>query len=156
LPVKVSDLGGLIYCHVDQNKLFDRAHFLLAHFKSWMPRLIAQWKVDSMQKGDRYSMDSTCTSCRYFSYCYQETLFKNLTPIENPTIVSLEYVSNSFPKNTKQWFFIDYNKERIQWQCWENEELISDTQIHSSEHPNWNTFQEAIIHGLQQEWTRSV
>lgn len=177
LPVKVSDLGGLVYSHLNlerlnQDKLFDRTHFLLAHFKSWMPRLIAQWKFDVMQKGDRYSMDSTCTSCRYFSYCYQETLFKDSMPmldiaqvdarnvqnqaIENPTITSLDTTSNSFPKNTKQWFFINYNKERFRWQCWENEELIINTEIHAGEHPDCNTFQDAIVNKLHQEWIRSI
>jgi Lhr-like helicase len=104
LPVKVSDLGGLIYRSIDKEKLFERTPFLLEHFKKWMPRLIAQWQADSMQSGDCYSMDPTCTSCRYFSYCYQETLFKDAPAIKNPMIVSLEKESNDFPKNSKQWF----------------------------------------------------
>lgn len=156
LPVKVSELGGLVYCHTDQDKLFDRSHFLLAHFRSWMPRLMAQWKIDSMQHSGRDTMDSTCAPCRYFSYCYQETLFKNPIPNENSAIVPLQNESNHFPKNTKQWFFINYSRECMQWQCWENERLMSETQIHSHEHANWGVFQEAIINKLYREWTQSI
>lgn len=156
LPVKLSELGGLIYRHVDKEKLFERAPFLLNHFKSWMPRLIAQWKIDSIQTPDSYTLDSNCTSCRYFSYCYQETLFKNSTLNKNPTLVSLEVESNDFPKNTKQWFFIGYNKESVRWQCWENQESMSETHIYSGEYPNWNTFQEEVVKRLQKEWSESI
>lgn len=156
LPLKLSELGGFIYRHVDKEKLFERAPFLLTHFKSWMPRLITQWKIDSMQDAYSYSMDSTCTSCRYFSYCYQETLFKHPAPIKNSTILSLDRESNDFPRNTKQWFFIGYDKENMRWQCWENQELIRDTLIYSREYANWNTFQEEVVKRLQNEWNRSV
>jgi superfamily II DNA/RNA helicase len=157
LPVKVSDLGGLVYNHVDKEKLFERTPFLLAHYKSWMPRLIAQWETDSTQSTavQNYSMDSKCTSCRYFSYCYQETLFKDPVPVI-PSIVSLELDSNDFPKNSKQWFFIYSDKETVRWQCWDNKESISDISIHAGEYSNWSAFQEAVVKLLQKEWRRSI
>lgn len=158
LSVKISDLGGIVYRNVDKDKLFERTSFLLAPYKRWLPRLVTQWKTDSMQSSaaNNYSMDSTCTSCRYFSYCYQETLFKEVTPIENQAIVSLGVESNDFPKNTKQWFFIYYDKESIRWQCWENKESIRDTCIRSAEYLSWNAFQEEIIKALQSAWHQSI
>lgn len=158
LPVKVSDLGGLVYRCPHKEKLFERSPFLLVYYRSWMPRLITQWETDSTEasSASRYSMDSTCTSCRYFSYCYQETLFKDTTPIENQAIVPLGAESNDFPKNSKQWFFIYYDRESIRWQCWDNKESISDTCIYSGEYSNWSAFQEAVADLLQKEWYRSV
>ncbi len=158
LPVKIADLGGLVYRHVDKKKLFERTPFLLAHYKSWMPRLITQWASDSMQHSSiqRYSMDSSCTSCHYFSYCYQETLFKESAPIEKQTVVSLGIESNDFPKNSKQWFFIYYDKEGVRWQCWDNQESISDISIHSAEYAHWGAFLEAVARLLHREWSLSV
>jgi superfamily II DNA/RNA helicase len=158
LPVKVSDLGGLVYRNLDEEKLFDRSPFVLAHYKSWMPRLIEQWETDSINSAaaNSYSMDLTCTSCRYFSYCYQETLFKETTPTENQSIVSLGLASNDFPKNSKHWFFVSYDKENIRWQCWDNKESVSDTCIRSEEYANWSTFQEDVTKQLLKEWHRSI
>lgn len=161
LPVRVSDLGGLVYRHVDKEKLFERTPFLLAHYRSWMPRLIAQWERDSTHDSAAqiFSIDSTCTSCCYFSYCYQETLFSfndSVSSKDKQTIVPLQIESNDFPKNTKQWFFIYYDQESIRWQCWNNKESTSDTCIHSKDYPNWSTFQEAVTRLLQKEWRQSV
>lgn len=77
LPVKVSALGGLVYPSIDREKLFEKAPFVLAPYRTWIPRLIAQWKTDFGRSSavEDYSMEFSCTSCRYFSYCYQETLF---------------------------------------------------------------------------------
>jgi superfamily II DNA/RNA helicase len=159
LPVEVSALGGLVYRHADQEKLFDRTPFSLAPYKSQMSRLIAQWESDSMQSSavQSYSMNSSCTSCRYFSYCYQETLFHPETaPIESQMIVPLGIDSNDFPKNSKHWFFIDYDKESIRWQCWDHQGPISGASMHSKEYCNKRAFQEAVANQLQKEWRRSV
>lgn len=147
-PIKVSTLGGLIYRH--QSEIFDRKAFSLVHFKSWMPRLIQKWMSDS----GHYSMDSTCTSCSYFSYCYQETLFK-MEP-KSPTLTSLGLDSNDFPKNTKNWFFMGYDRKSVRWQCWENQESIRDMHLHLEEYPSWSAFQEAVIKELHQQWNCSV
>lgn len=159
LPVKVSDLGGLVYRHVDKEKLFERTPFLLTHYRSWMPRLITQWETNALQSSaiQDYSMDSSCTSCRYFSYCYQESLFKESAPPDNPSIVCLEVESNDFPKNSKEWFFLYYDQKSVRWQCWNNnKECLSETCIHSEEYTNWSTFQEAVSRLLQKEWHRSI
>jgi len=160
-PVKISDLGGLVYRHVDKEKLFERTPFLLMHYKSWMPRLIAQWQRDAAQSSaiQNYSLSSTCTSCRYFSYCYQETIFKfkDLEYNEkNQTIIPLQIESNDFPKNSKLWFFIYYDRESIQWQCWDDKAVISNTCIYSKDYSNWNTFQDTVSKLLQKEWYCSI
>jgi superfamily II DNA/RNA helicase len=156
LPVTVSDIGGLVYTHVDKEKLFQRTPFSLTHYKSWIPRLITQWKKDSTQDfaAQNYSMDSHCTSCHYFSYCYQETLFK--TPAEQQAIISLGIESNDFPKNSKHWFFLKYDKEQIRWQCWENKESIRERYMRLNEYPNKTTFQEAVVKSLHNDWCRSI
>ena len=107
LPVKVSALGGLVYPSIDREKLFEKAPFVLAPYRAWMPRLIAQWKTDSGRSSavQSYSMESSCTSCRYFSYCYQETLFKDSTAPKNRTIVSRNIESNDFPKKFQAMVF---------------------------------------------------
>lgn len=158
LPIKVSDLGGLVYHHLDKKKLFERTPFLLAHYRKWMPRLIAQWKRDSMQSSaaQNYSMDCNCISCHYFSYCYQETLFKNPHPIQTQTILSLGIESNDFPKNSKHWYFIHYDKEGIRWQCWENKESISEKCIRLEDYANWREYQEEVAKLLQKEWLGSI
>lgn len=158
LPVKVSALGGLVYPSVDREKRFEKAPFVLAPYRAWMPRLIAQWKTDSGRSSavQSYSMEFSCTSCRYFSYCYQETLFKDLTTPENRTIVSRNIDSNDFPKNSKQWFFIYYDNERVRWQCWENGMSITDVCIHSRDFSNEEAFQKEMANQLQKEWLQSV
>jgi Lhr-like helicase len=158
LPVKVSALGGLVYPSIDREKLFEKAPFVLAPYRAWMPRLMAQWKTDSGRSSavQDYSMEFSCTSCRYFSYCYQETLFKDPTNPENRTIVSLNIESNDFPKNSKQWYFIHYDKESVRWQCWENGMPINDLCIRSKEFSNEEAFRKEVASQLQKGWTQSV
>lgn len=158
LPVKISDQAGLVYSCDDQTKLYERASFLLAPYLTWMPRLIAQWKTDALRSTaiDAYSLEASCTSCHYFSYCYQETLFKEPIPLENQTIVSRNIVSNDFPKNTKQWFFIHYNHEQIEWQIWENGETISTTCLYMKDFSNKAAFRKTAAESLHNQWNQSV
>jgi superfamily II DNA/RNA helicase len=153
LTVKVSDLGGLVYRHPDKERLFEREAFELLHYKTWMLRLITQWKSEASL--DRFSMDFSCTSCRYFSYCYQETLFKT-APLENQKIISLGLLSNDFPRNAKQWFFIHYDHESVRWQIWYQKTSIADICIRSTDYESWNVFQETVTKYLQKEWHRAI
>ncbi len=125
-----------------------------------MPRLIAQWETDSLRASaaQDYSMEFSCTSCRYFSYCYQETLFKDKesTPPENQTIISRQIDSNDFPKNSKHWYFIHYDQKSLRWQCWENGASIHDFCICSRDFPNEESFQKEVASQLQKEWMESV
>lgn len=158
IPVKISALGGLVYPSIDQEKRFEKAPFALAPYRAWMPRLIAQWKTDSGRSSSvqNYSMESSCTSCRYFSYCYQETLLTDTVAPENRTIVPQNIESNDFPKNSKQWYFIHYNKENVRWQCWENGVSMNDVCIHSRDFLQEEAFQRKIASQLQEEWMQSV
>jgi Lhr-like helicase len=158
LPVKVSALGGLVYPSIDREKLFEKAPFVLAPYRAWMPRLIAQWKADSERSSavQCYSMESSCTSCRYFSYCYQETLFKDSTTPKNWTIVSRNIESNDFPKNSRQWYFIHYDHENARWQCWENGVSINDFCIRSRDFSNGEAFRREVASQLQKDWIQSV
>lgn len=157
-PIKISDLGGLIHPHIDNQKSFEKTPFSLAHYRNLMPRLIAQWKTDSTRSSaiQDYSMDFSCTSCRYFSYCYQESLDKNLTPVENQTIISKNCESNDFPKNSRKWYFVHYDKESIQWQCWENNVSISNTCIRLQDFSNEEAFRKKVASQLEKEWIQSV
>lgn len=157
LPVKVSALGGLVYPPIDREKRFEKAPFVLAPYRAWMPRLIAQWKTDSRRSSaaQSYSMEFSCTSCCYFSYCYQETL-SDSTASENRTIVSRNIESNDFPKNSKQWYFIHYDNERVRWQCWENGVSINDVCVRSRDFSNEEAFQREMASQLQKEWIQSV
>ncbi|MES2199859.1 MAG: DEAD/DEAH box helicase [Chlamydiota bacterium] len=158
LPVKVSALGGLVYPPLDQKKQFEKTPFILAPYRAWMPRLIAQWGTDSRQNSSiqSYFMESSCTSCRYFSYCYQETLLTDSTTLQDKMIVSRNIESNDFPKNSKQWYFIHYDNENGRWQCWENGVSINDICIRSQDFPNKEAFQKEIATRLQKEWVQSV
>jgi superfamily II DNA/RNA helicase len=158
LPVKVSALGGLVYPSMDREKLFEKTPFALAPYRAWMPRLIAQWKTDSGRSSavQSYSMEFSCTSCRYFSYCYQETLFKDSVTPKNLTIVSRNVESNDFPKNSKQWYFIHYDDEGIRWQCWENGMLINDLCIRSRDFSNQEAFRREVARQLQKGWIQSI
>ena len=158
LPIKVSLLGGLVHRSKDREKLFEKASYLLAPYTTWMPRLLAQWKRNSEESSAvfDYSMESSCTSCSYFSYCYQEFLFKDAKPAKERTIVSLNIESNDFPKNSKQWYFIHYDHESIRWQCWENGVSINDVCIRSLDFSNEETFQKEVASQLQKEWTHSL
>lgn len=158
LPVKLSALGGLVYPSIDRGKLFEKAPFVLAPYRAWMPRLIAQWKTDSGLSSavHDYAMEFSCTSCRYFSYCYQETLFKDSTTLKNQTIVSQNIESNDFPKNSKQWYFIYYTNESVRWQCWENGVSINDLCIRSGDFSNKEAFLREVANQLQKEWIHSV
>jgi superfamily II DNA/RNA helicase len=163
LPVKVSALGGLVYPSIDSEKQFEKAPFILAPYRAWMPRLIAQWKTDSGRSSavQDYSMEFSCTTCRYFSYCYQEMLLTASPAPEKQTIaisriISRNIESNDFPKNSKQWFFIHYDNESIQWQCWENGVSLKNVCIHSRDFPNEGVFQKEVASQLQKEWVLSV
>ena len=155
LPIQFSKLGGVIHRHVDSSKPFERTAFFLFPYQSWLPRLIAKWKTDATQRSVQPALASHCTSCTYFSYCYQEMLFKDPLP-EMPASTSLGVDSNDFPKNTKQWFFLAYDSKRIQWQCWEEQKVISETTLLLSEHATWSHFQQAIVSCLQKEWSDAV
>jgi Lhr-like helicase len=156
LPVKVSALGGLVY--PSREKPFEKTPFVLAPYKAWIPRLIAQWKIDAGRTSaiQSYTMEFSCTTCRYFSYCYQETLFNDSTAPENWTIVSRNMESNDFPKNSKHWYFVHYESETIHWQCWENGVSIDDVYIHLRDFPNGEDFQSQVAHQLQKKWMQSV
>ncbi|MGL5263356.1 MAG: DEAD/DEAH box helicase [Candidatus Rhabdochlamydia sp.] len=155
IPVKISVLGGLVYPH--REKRFEKAPFVLAPYRAWIPWLIAQWKADSEQSASiqNYFMEFSCTSCRYFSYCYQETLFTESTIPEN-RIVSRNIESNDFPKNSKHWYFIHYNNENIQWQCWENAVSIKTVCIRLRDFLHEKAFQKEIANQLQKDWFQSV
>ena len=99
-PVTISNCAGLVHRSGVEQK---RTPFALAHFISWMPHLIAGWRADSMKPPDQYSLNSSCTSCRYFSYCYQETLLKNQAPSHEPAIVCINPESTDFPPNADDW-----------------------------------------------------
>lgn len=157
-PVQISALGGLVYPSSDDEKLFDKTPFVLAPYKVWMPRLIAQWKSDSQRSSavENYSMESSCTSCQYFSYCYQETLFKESMTCSTRTIISQNIESNDFPRNSKQWYFVHYDKEAVKWQCWEHGEVINDRCILSHDFSNEKAFRIEVASQLQKEWRHSV
>jgi len=158
LSVKVSALGGLVYPSNDPVSRFKKAPFVLAPYSAWMPRLIAQWQTDSVASSaaQNYSMELSCTSCRYFSYCYQETLLTDSAAAEKLSIVSRNIESNDFPKNSKQWFFIHYDKESVRWQCWENGVAINDVYICLRDFSNEEEFQREMASQLQKEWIQSV
>ena len=158
LPVQISALGGLVYPSLDREKRFEKTPFVVAPYRAWMPRLIAQWKTDSGRSSavQSYSMEGSCTSCRYFSYCYQETLFTDSTTPKKRMIVSRNIESNDFPKNTKRWYFLHYDNESVRWQCWENGVSIHDVYIHSREFPHGEAFQGEVASQLQKEWIQSV
>ncbi|MGA8165288.1 MAG: DEAD/DEAH box helicase [Waddliaceae bacterium] len=158
LPVKVSDMGGVVSPVSPYSDQYTRTPFPLSPYRSWMPRLIAQWKTDAVRckAAQEYSMEPSCTSCRYFSYCYQETLFKNPPLPENLTIVSRNIDSNDFPKNTKHWFFIDYDHEEVQWQCWENGETRTETRLRLQDFSHEEAFRAEVAKQLQKEWSQSV
>jgi len=99
-PVTISDCAGLVHRSGAEQK---RTPFALAHFKSWMPHLIAGWRADSMKPPDQYTLNPSCTSCRYFSYCYQETLLKNQASTHGPAIVCLEFESIDLPPKVDDW-----------------------------------------------------
>ncbi|MBS3904082.1 MAG: DEAD/DEAH box helicase [Simkania sp.] len=99
-PVTISDCAGLVHRSGAEQK---RTPFALAHFTSWMPHLIAGWRADSMKPPNQYSLNSSCTSCRYFSYCYQETLLKSQVPTYVPAIVCVESESIDFPPKVDDW-----------------------------------------------------
>ncbi len=99
-PVIISDCAGLV--HRSGAKQI-RTPFALVHFTSWTPHLIAEWQADSIKPPNQYSLNSSCTSCRYFSYCYQETLFKSQAPTCEPAIVCVNPESTDSPPNTDHW-----------------------------------------------------
>ncbi len=156
LPVKISFLGGIVYRSMSLDKLFKKTSFTLAPFQSWLPRLLAQWKTDSERSSavQEYRLESSCTSCRYFSYCYQETLFSAIG--QDQKIVSRNIESNDFPKNSKHWYFIHYAPEGVRWQCWENGGSIRDVWIHSQDFSSETEFQKRIESQLQKEWAQSI
>ncbi|MCC6127944.1 MAG: DEAD/DEAH box helicase, partial [Chlamydiae bacterium] len=100
VPVIISDCAGLVHSNGLKQK---RTPFKLAHFISWIHHLIAGWRVDSLKPPDQYSLKSNCTSCRYFSYCYQETLLKGPTSNHRPEIVCVAPESTDLPPNTDEW-----------------------------------------------------
>ncbi|MCB1181287.1 MAG: DEAD/DEAH box helicase [Chlamydiia bacterium] len=112
-PVIISECAGLVHRSGAEQQ---RTPFALIHFTSWMPRLIAMWQVDSLKSPDQYSLNAHCTACRYFSYCYQETLFKNQTPAHDPAIVCIASESIDFPADTDDWPSIQsFLKKHFTW-----------------------------------------
>lgn len=158
LPVEVSALGGLIYPSMDKAKLFEKTPFVLAPYRTWMPRLIEEWRTNSLVSSaiENYSMELSCTSCRYFSYCYQEVLFKDTMTPDNATIMSRNIESNDFPNNSKHWYFIYSDNESVQWQCWENDVSIFESCLHSRDFPSIDTFRMEVASQLHNRWTQSV
>lgn len=158
LPVKVSAFGVFIHSSVDLNKRFEITSFMLAPYNAWMPRLIEQWKIDSSRSSalHGFSMESSCTSCRYFSYCYQETLYQDPLDSINRAIVSKNVDSNDFPKNCIHWYFIHYDNERVRWQCWENGEVVSDVCVTLADFSNEEVFRKEAATLLQRAWTQSI
>lgn len=156
--VKVSAVGGLVYPSPDKNKLFEKSPFLLAPYRIWMPRLLAQWKIDSGRSSaaQDYAMEFSCASCRYFSYCYQETLCNQSTTLTPQTIVSQLIESNDFPKNSKHWYFIHYDRESLQGQCWENGRSIHDFCIRLCDFSHEEAFRAEVTNQLQKRWNQSV
>lgn len=105
VPVTISNCAGLVYRSGTEQK---RTPFALVHFTSWIPHLIAGWRADSMKPPDSYSLNPSCTSCRYFSYCYQETLLKSQVPIPShgSAIVCTNPESIDFSPNVDDWLSI--------------------------------------------------
>lgn len=64
-----------------------RTPFSLLPFKNWMDRLLSQWRQESLKPPAHYTLSQKCSSCHYFSYCYQETLFKKPHPCHAQAIV---------------------------------------------------------------------
>jgi hypothetical protein len=113
VPVIISTCAGLVHRSGTEQK---RTPFNLMHFTSWMPHLIAQWRADSMKPPSQYSLSSSCTSCRYFSYCYQETLLKNQVPTHESAIVCIEPESTDFPPDADDWPAIrSFLKKHFSW-----------------------------------------
>lgn len=156
LPVKVSPLGGSVYPSKNPEQPFEKAPFVLAPYTLWMPRLLTQWKTDSLRSSaaEDYAMEFSCTSCRYFSYCYQEMLHSQTLP--NDGIVSRNIESNDFPKNTRHWYFIHDDHENFRWQCWEEGESIKEISIFRKDFLNETAFEQAVAAQLQKEWNHSV
>ncbi|MCX7116657.1 MAG: DEAD/DEAH box helicase, partial [Legionellales bacterium] len=156
-PVQVSRLGGLVYPSSHEGKLFDKAPFVLAPYKTWMPRLITQWRTDASRPSavDDFSLDFSCTSCHYFSYCYQETLLKS-SPDSTRMIISKNIESNDFPKNTEHWYFIYYDHDILQWQCWEKGEIHHERCLLSQDFSSIDAFRLEFACQLHKEWTQSI
>lgn len=156
LPIMHSKVGGILHRHTDGEKLFHKTPFVLAPYTSMMPRLLTQWKTDSMQpdSAKRYTLESKCTACDYFSYCYQEALLQNSLESFKPAHVEAE--SNDFPKNTHRWFFLYYDQKCMRWQCWEKREVMFDCAISYEEYSNWNAFQDAITESFLKEWHKAI
>lgn len=98
-PVIISNCAGMVYRNGTEIK---RTPFALLPFTSWIPHLITQWRGDSMRPPDHYSLSSSCTSCRYFSFCYQETLLKTAT-LHQPEIVCVNPESTDCPPKSDDW-----------------------------------------------------
>jgi superfamily II DNA/RNA helicase len=158
LPIQVSPLGGLLYPSIQMEKPFEKHPFVLAPYRTWIGRLLAQWSKDSGRDSavQDYSMEFSCTSCRYFSYCYQETLLKDSTSLENRTLITQNTISNDFPHNSHHWYFIHYDKEHVQWQCWEKGVSIQHVCLRSRDFSSEEAFRQEVARHLQKEWMRSV
>ena len=152
-PKRVNKLGLFIFLLIRKNDL-KRPFLYWLHIALGCLRLIAQWKTDSGRSAavQSYSMDFSCNSCRYFSYCCQETFFIDSTVSKNRTIVSRNIESNDFPQNSKQRYFIHYDNESVWWQCWENGVLINNVYVHSRDFSNGEAFQMEMASQLQKEW----
>lgn len=112
-PAIISECAGLIHRSGGEQK---RTPFALPHFLSWMPRLIALWEADSLKPPDQYTLNSSCASCRYFSYCYQETIFKSKAPAEDLAIACIAPESIDFPPDITDWQSIEsFLKKHFTW-----------------------------------------
>lgn len=98
--LKISPCAGLVHRSGLEQK---RTPFSLLHYISWIPHLIAKWQADSLKSFDQYSLESSCTSCRYFSYCYQEHLLKTEPTPDQGAIVVKEPESIDFPPDLDDW-----------------------------------------------------
>ncbi len=99
-PVNMSNCAGLVHRSGTEPK---RTPFALLHFMSWMPHLIEGWRADSMKSPNTFTLNFNCTSCRYFSYCYSETLLKSPPTIPEPVITLIEPESIDMPSCRDDW-----------------------------------------------------
>lgn len=98
--VIISECAGLVHRVGTEQK---RTPFALRYFTSWITHLIDMWRVHSLKPPDQYSLNSSCTVCPYFSYCYQETLFKTPASVHDPVIVCTAPESIDLPPNIDDW-----------------------------------------------------
>ena len=158
LPITLSRVGGCILPKVDGKTPYQSLPFDLTPYQTWIPRLLSRWEQDAQSPSSlsRYEMTTRCTSCPYFSYCYQETLTsKPPSPPEMDITVVNPRPSAHFSEKTQHWFFLHSNKKVIQWQLWENGSIESTTQLHFVDFANPADWIATAKKQLLNAWNRS-